>query len=83
MKLMFPFGMWLLLVPAGIAIIYFLRMPRRRILVADIAPWLQVARAGQRANGPGTGSRVEPEIAAGGGDRAAQVLHRRGAMVRV
>ncbi len=48
MSLMFPAGLWLLCVAAGIAVIYFLRMPRRRVLVADLAPWLQVARAGKR-----------------------------------
>ncbi len=48
MKLMFPSGLWLLLVVAGVVAIYLLRMPRRRFSVADLAPWLQVARAGRR-----------------------------------
>jgi len=48
MSLMSPSGLWLLCVVAGIAVIYFFRMPRRRFLVADLAPWLQVARAGKR-----------------------------------
>ena len=48
MKFLFPSGAWLLLVLAGIIAIYLLRMPRRRLQVADIAPWLTVARAGKR-----------------------------------
>lgn len=48
MKFLFPSGAWLLLVLAGVIVIYLLRMPRRRLQVADIAPWLTVARAGKR-----------------------------------
>ena len=45
---MFPSGAWLLLVLAGVIAVYLLRMPRRRLAVADLAPWLTVARAGKR-----------------------------------
>jgi len=48
MKFLFPSGAWLLLVLAGVIAIYLLRMPRRRLQVADIAPWLTVARAGKK-----------------------------------
>jgi len=48
MSMLFPWGAWLLLVPAGVIAIHFLRMPRRRVVVADLAPWLNVARAGRQ-----------------------------------
>jgi hypothetical protein len=48
MKLLFPSGLWLLFALLGVVVIYLLRMPRRQIPVADLAPWLSVARAGRR-----------------------------------
>src|SRR5579862_6443893 len=48
MKLLFPSGLWLLVALLGVIVIYLLRMPRRQIPVADLAPWLSVARAGRK-----------------------------------
>ncbi len=48
MKLLFPSGLWLFAALACVIVIYLLRMPRRQIAVADLAPWLNLARAGRR-----------------------------------
>ena len=48
MKLLFPSGLWLLAALLAVVVIYLLRMPRRQIPVADLAPWLNLARAGRK-----------------------------------
>jgi len=48
MKLLFPWGLLALLILAGVVFAYWLRLPRRRHPVPDLAPWLTVARADRR-----------------------------------